>query len=94
MIVEKIAKEELPPGQFKKRNINRTVVTMTRDEAVALIAGLVKGLNEDPKKFDGSCPSFLEGLWWEKDIAFVVVPEKQYLEHLYELRDEANKEKS
>jgi len=91
MIVEKIAQEELPPGQFKKHNINRTVVTMTRDEAVALISGLVKGLNEDPAKWDGSCPSFVEGLWLDKDISFVVVPERQYLDHLYELRKDKEK---
>lgn len=88
MLIEKVAKEELPPGQFKKHNLDKTVVTMTKDEAVALIAGLVKFLNEDPAKFDGNCPGFLEGLWWQNDMSFVVVPEKQYLEHLYELRKE------
>jgi hypothetical protein len=78
MIIEKIEKEFPPTPDH--------VITMTRDEAVALIAGLVKFLNEDPNKFDGSVPRFLEGSWWQNNILFTVVPEKQYLEHLYELR--------
>jgi len=92
MIIEKEPKEDLPPGQHKNHNLDVTVVTMTEDEAVDLIIGLTKFLYKDQNRIAGGCPDFREGIWHQRRIVFVPVPEQKYLEHLDGLRKTADRE--
>lgn len=92
MITERIPKEEPydPEGRWRSRNMERTVVTMTRDEAARLICELAK-MAITPNGLDVGPCSFPDGLWEEKGLSFVVVDEKTFLEHRQELRQEAEK---
>jgi len=74
-------------GRWRKNNLAETVVTMTRDEAVELITGLVSFLNESPNRY-GSCPIFADGPWQEKRIVFSVVCEQAYIENIQRFRRE------
>jgi hypothetical protein len=90
MLIEKIPKEELPPGQHKSHNLDKTVVTMTRDHAVLLICQLAKALGT-PGRFNLSSDPFPEGLWGERDISFCVVDEPTFIEYRQGLRDAKEK---
>jgi hypothetical protein len=89
MITERIMKEEPydSKGRWRSRNMERTVVTMTRDEAARLICELTK-MAITPNGLDVGPCSFPDGLWEEKGLSFVVVDEPTFIRHRQELRDE------
>jgi len=92
MITERIPKEEPydSEGRFRSHNLERTIVTMTRDEAVRLVCELVK-MTGAPNGLDTGPCSFPDGLWEEKRLSFVVVDESTFLAHRQELRDSKEK---
>jgi hypothetical protein len=92
MIVEKIAKEEPydSEGRWRSHNMERTVVTMTRDEAARLICELAK-MTGAPNGLDTGPCSFADGLWEEKRLSFIVVDEPAFLEYRQGLRDAKEK---
>jgi ABC-type taurine transport system ATPase subunit len=89
MITESIPKEELydSEGRYRSHNLERTIVTMTRDEAILLVCDLVRMLGT-PGKFDLGCRPFADGLWEEKRLSFTVVDEPTFVKYRQELRDE------
>jgi hypothetical protein len=88
MIVEKIAKEEHydSEGRWRSRNMERTVVTMTRNEAARLICELAK-MAITPNGLDVGPCSFPYGLWEEKGLSFVVVDEPTFITYRQGLRN-------
>jgi hypothetical protein len=92
MITERIPKEEPydSEGRYRSHNLERTIVTMTRDEAVRLVCELVK-MTGAPNGLDTGPCSFLDGLWEERRLSFVVVDEPTFLGHRQELRDAKEK---
>lgn len=88
MIIEKIAKEDPydSEGRWRSHNVERTVVTMTRDEAARLICELAK-MAITPNGLDVGPCSFLDGLWEEKRLSFVVIDEPIFIKYRQELRD-------
>ena len=96
MIAQKIPKkpERDAEGRWQGNNKEELFIIMTRDEAVSLIASLVKFLNENPRQCGGSgCPSFPDGLWGEKGINFAVMREPLFWEMMNDLRKEAEEKK-
>jgi len=92
MITERIPKEEPydSEGRWVGHNLERTIVTMTRDEAARLICELTK-MAITPNGLDVGPCSFLDGLWEEKGLSFVVVDEPTFIAHRQELRDAKEK---
>ena len=94
MIVERIPKEEPydSEGRYRSHNLERTIVTMTRDEAILLVCDLVKMLGT-PGKFNllRWHQPFADGLWEEKRLSFTVVDEPVFLEYRQGLRDAKEK---
>ena len=86
MYVERIPKETLPEGQWKSHNLEKTVITMTRDEAIRLVCDLVRQLGT-PGRFDLSSDPFPDGLWEEKELSFCVADEPTFMEYRQGLRD-------
>lgn len=89
MLIEKIPKKEPydSEGRFIRHNLEKSIVTMTRDEAVRLVRHLVAQLGT-PNRHDLSCDPFPDGLWEEKEIAFCVVDEPTFIKYRQEFRDE------
>jgi hypothetical protein len=92
MLIEKVPKEEPydSEGRWRSHNLERTIVTMTRDEAILLVCDLVRQLGT-PGRFNVSADPFADGLWEEKRLSFTVVDEPTFLEHRQELRDAGEK---
>lgn len=87
MLIQRIPKEKLPAGKYKAHNVEATVVSMTKDEAVRLICQLSRSLGT-PGMHSSNAESFPDGLWEEKDLAFCVMDDKTFMECRQELREE------
>jgi len=88
MITEKVTMRK-DYGAFFAENV-RTIVTMTRDEAVGLIRRLASALGT-PNRHDLSNDFFVDGLNMEKELSFQVLDDKQFLEYCKKLRDTEEK---
>jgi len=88
MIIEIVPKQSPydADGRWRSYNLERTFVTMTRDEAILLVCDLVKMLGT-PGKFDLGNQPFADGLWEEKRLSFTVVDEPTFIKYRQELRD-------
>lgn len=85
MITEKVTMRR-DYGAFFAENI-RTIITMTRDEAIDLIRRLASALGT-PNRHNLSNDPFTDGLNMEKELSFQVLDDKQFLEYKNELRKE------
>lgn len=91
MLIHKVPKKVPKEGEHISNNFETDVVFMTKNQATELIIALSSMLRESGNPAHRADNLFRAGLYYEKQVAFVVLPEEKYLENFYELRAEEEK---
>jgi hypothetical protein len=90
MLIESVPKKEEKPGEWISHNFDKTYIQLTKNEAVELIQSLVSFLYVGPNKY-GTIREFVDGLWEEKRVYFVIYDEEPFIKMRQELRNEKEK---